>query len=1373
MKRIIMSLLLLICVTAGYGQVITTFTPKYNATQKGGIRYVSNTIATCNGVGCATGQVEIPPNGTSSDNGFTMAYVDIDADATTFSSSSDSLELPLCSEISWAGLYWGGEITNSAANYATRSQCRIKVNNGAYQSLTADDLKDNVIGFDSYHCFKDVTDIVKAAGTRARFTVANVAVRVGGTNRFGGWTIVVAFKNDQLPMRKLCVFNGLSNVSGANPISDIAINGFRTPPSGNVTFEVGAVTYDGDRSSTGDQMQFKGGAGSFRNISDAVNPLNDIFNSTLSYNGIQKTSPAINPAYTNTLGYDADIFVPDNSAKDYINNNDSTAVLRLTTGGETFLTQVVTMAVDVFEPALNSTVTVNDINGGSVLPGDILEYTVTARNTGSDQANGAVITDTLADYLAYVPGSLQITTGPNTGNKTDAAGDDQAEYLSANRIVRVRIGTGANAASGGSVLSSPTGTDLTIFKFRATVTTNCLLLACDPVISNQAFTTSSGSVSGNVLTTASTPGTTDGNGCKIFGATTRTATVGSCTVPTANAGPDQGVCGAVATLAGNTATPGTGTWTQVSGPATATITTASSPNTTVTGLTSSGAYVFQWTIAGSACTPATNDQVQITRSAGLTTANAGPNQTICRTNGNATMAGNTATVGTGAWSQVSGPVTATITTPSSPTTTITGMTTAGTYVFQWTISSGSCTPSTDQINVVVNAAPTTSNAGPDQAICSNTVTMSANSATTGTGAWTQVSGPVTATITTPSSPTTTITGMTTTGAYVFQWTITNAPCTASSDQVQITRNGAPTTANAGPDQITCTASGSATMAGNTATVGTGAWTQVSGPLTATITTPASPATTITGMTAAGTYVFQWTISNAPCTASSDQVNLTAADNGQWLGLTNNWNTATNWCGGVPNSARDIIIPPTGTTAFDPLVPASSSVDVRSIQLNNSTLTLGADATLNLNGNINSSGGTFNAAGASVVVKRGGSGTQSISTSFTVGTLVIIGGGNKTMNANITVNDQLSLTNGYLVLNGNTLTLSGAARVSGGSAASYVKTTGTNSRMSRQVGAASGTVLFPVGNANYNPARISNSGTADNFSVAVRDEVLTNGTTGSQVSSVTERVINHTWDITEGIAGGSDATVALQWNAGEENNASFNYNKVYVNHYYSGAWNHDDIVSPNSAPPAIGYPGAGPYQATDVHVTTFSPFSVASGPPTSLPVKLVHIEAVNDGKRNKINWETSLEADLDHYTVERSADGKYFTPLERIAAAGKSSSYTYWDAAPAPGINYYRLKIYGLDGDISFSKIVRATAGESDFVLQAYPNPIDKWLNVKVAGGKDNPGTIVITGYVGNVIYRGSITGDELNIDLSSLASGIYQLQYHNDREVKVMKIYKR
>lgn len=178
----------------------------------------------------------------------------------------------------------------------------------------------------------------------------------------------------------------------------------------------------------------------------------------------------------------------------------------------------------------------------------------------------------------------------------------------------------------------------------------------------------------------------------------------------------------------------------------------------------------------------------------------------------------------------------------------------------------------NSITMTVNNPPTTANAGSDNTICASTYTMTGNTPTSGTGSWSFISGPATPSITTASSPTSGITGMTAAGTYVFRWTISNNPCTPSTDDVSITRNANPTTSNAGADQSFCTGT-TATLAGNTPTTGTGTWTFVSGPGTPTITTPSSPTSGVTGLTATGTYVFQWSITNPPCTASTDLVSI--------------------------------------------------------------------------------------------------------------------------------------------------------------------------------------------------------------------------------------------------------------------------------------------------------------------------------------------------------------------------------------------------------------------------------------------------------------------------------------------------------------------
>jgi gliding motility-associated-like protein len=242
-------------------------------------------------------------------------------------------------------------------------------------------------------------------------------------------------------------------------------------------------------------------------------------------------------------------------------------------------------------------------------------------------------------------------------------------------------------------------------------------------------------------------------------------------------------CQLTVTLNGNTPTKGIGTWSQVSGPGTATIDFPNQPVTTLSNLVA-GTYRFQWTITnGTVCAPSSS-VVDVTFTGAVpTTPDAGADQQLCAVT-TATLDGNLVTTGTGTWS-VAGPNTPAFS-ANTHNSTVTNLI-PGTYTFTWTVVNGGCTL-TDDVEITVYAAPSAAVAGSDASICPfETVTLSADAITSGTGAWTFVSGPSTPVINNPALPATTVNG-TVPGVYVFKWTVTNGNCTANEDEVSITVN---------------------------------------------------------------------------------------------------------------------------------------------------------------------------------------------------------------------------------------------------------------------------------------------------------------------------------------------------------------------------------------------------------------------------------------------------------------------------------------------------------------------------------------------------------------------------------------------------------
>ncbi|MHC0448452.1 PKD domain-containing protein, partial [Flavobacterium sp. 3-218] len=353
-----------------------------------------------------------------------------------------------------------------------------------------------------------------------------------------------------------------------------------------------------------------------------------------------------------------------------------------------------------------------------------------------------------------------------------------------------------------------------------------------------------------------------------------------------NAGPDQTLCindvGGTATMSGNVPNPDVTSfeWRFVYQPpgSVAVITTPSAPLTTVTNLTVPGLYILEWVFESNNCR-SLSDIVRIEMNAPPSTADAGPDDAVaCQTTYK--TAAVPPAVGIGTWTFYSQPsgANAVIDNPNSPVTTLSNINVLGTYVLTWTVTNGPfpssslCQPSSDTVSITfTDIPPSIANAGPDQELCNvTTTTMAAEIVTSGNGAWTQVSGPNTAIIGSPDEENSPMLGLIP-GTYEFLWTVTSTNSCISEDSVLVTIYAPPSTANAGPNQVVPQFT-AVNMNAVTPSVGTGTWTQISGPSTVGFADNTSPTTAIAG-TVSGTYVLEWTVTNGNCAVSSDTMTL--------------------------------------------------------------------------------------------------------------------------------------------------------------------------------------------------------------------------------------------------------------------------------------------------------------------------------------------------------------------------------------------------------------------------------------------------------------------------------------------------------------------
>jgi hypothetical protein len=287
-------------------------------------------------------------------------------------------------------------------------------------------------------------------------------------------------------------------------------------------------------------------------------------------------------------------------------------------------------------------------------------------------------------------------------------------------------------------------------------------------------------------------------------------------IPIANAGVDINTKSSYTTIKGS-ATDADGTiasysWTQISG-GVATLSYANTSSLKVTGM-AEGKYIFKVTVTDNAGNT-DSDYVSVTYKKNVAPlANAGPDQAIVLPTSTVTVSGSgtdsDGTISSYAWALVSGPTTVTFANATSASTSVSGLTVAGTYTIKLTVKDNNGASKSDNLYVNVtgtatripeaNIAPI-ANAGKDMRItlpASSATIIASGTDTDGTivsYSWRQVSGPKSATLSGTTSSTLNASNMTVAGFYVFEVTVRDNGGLADTDKMGITVQSALTTAS--------------------------------------------------------------------------------------------------------------------------------------------------------------------------------------------------------------------------------------------------------------------------------------------------------------------------------------------------------------------------------------------------------------------------------------------------------------------------------------------------------------------------------------------------------------------------------------------------
>jgi hypothetical protein len=371
----------------------------------------------------------------------------------------------------------------------------------------------------------------------------------------------------------------------------------------------------------------------------------------------------------------------------------------------------------------------------------------------------------------------------------------------------------------------------------------------------------------------------------------------------------------------------------------------------------------------------------------------------------------------------------------------------------------------------------------------------------------------------------------------------------------------------------------------------------------------------------------------------------------------------------------------------------------------------------------------------------------------------------------TVSTVLNMTLGNIDLNSNTLTL-GLSVVNSGTlnwTSGTMINTGTFTRWEKAAVIASGASagLFPVGTAaNFRPFFISapSVGPTAGGTIALS---YTDATTNSSVSIadppntiVVRKDLN--WAVsTAGLTGGT-----------------YNLQVQGTGYGLIGVVSDLRISLAASVVGSIGV-NAGTSADPQVNRTSLSlanltnTFYIGSidSFTSPLPVELIYFTAIVLDGRVKLDWETALETNDDHFTVERSTDGSSWADLVEVAGKGTTdslSTYEAYDNGPYSGLSYYRLRQTDLDGISYYSPIRTVIFSGMATAIAVFPNPASDHLVI----ASNNPGSLTVQLFDlrGIAVHLPlNYSGSTAVIYLSGLADGIYFLRIQQGTQMEIHK----
>ncbi len=184
-------------------------------------------------------------------------------------------------------------------------------------------------------------------------------------------------------------------------------------------------------------------------------------------------------------------------------------------------------------------------------------------------------------------------------------------------------------------------------------------------------------------------------------------------------------------------------------------------------------------------------------------------------------------------------------------------------------------------------------------------------------------------------------------------------------------------------------------------------------------------------------------------------------------------------------------------------------------------------------------------------------------------------------------------------------------------------------------------------------------------------------------------------------------------------------------------------------------------------TAFSLEGTVNG---TLPVELKSFKAKSVSQGVELAWQTVSENNNSHFDVLKIS-GQKAEKIGEVKGAGNSQSiknYSFLDAKPTPGVNYYQLRQVDLNGDQSLSEIVSSKAGFDNSDLVAFANA--NQVTISTSAAVNGTAEVVLNDLSGKLLLKKKVSLNAGKNSFSfpvSLAKGTYIATVYSPENGKI------